>query len=158
MRLIVLNDALCPQIRAPLWLKHKRELSLLKLVRHFPALAARWMQAIFQSELELRRFLQRACAAAERLVAKAARKRQPTAQRLHEDLRQPLASIVFAVAVNANATRQARWAVGARHERTLAAVAWTPWLGLYCRPTQYAGMRRLWATARIRRLSEARSR
>jgi hypothetical protein len=101
MLLILLNYALCPQIRATLWVKHKRELSLLKLVRHFQALAARWMQALFQSELELHRFLQRACAAAERLVAKAARKRQTTAQRLQEDLRQPLESIGFAVAVNA---------------------------------------------------------
>jgi Transposase DDE domain len=101
MLLILLNYALCPQIRATLWLKHKRELSLLKLVRHFQALAARWMQALFQSELELHRFLQRACAAAERLAAKAARKRQTTAQRLQEDLRQPLESIGFAVAVNA---------------------------------------------------------
>jgi len=101
MLLILLNYALCPQIRAMLWLKHKRELSLLKLVRHFQALAARWMQALFQSELDLHRFLQRACATAERLVAKAARKRQTTAQRLQEDLRQPLESIGFAVAVNA---------------------------------------------------------
>jgi Transposase DDE domain len=58
MLLILFNYALCPQIRATLWLQHKRELSLLKLVRHFHALAARWMQAIFQSELELHRFLQ----------------------------------------------------------------------------------------------------
>jgi hypothetical protein len=101
MRLILLNYALCPQIRAALWLQHKRALSLLKLVRHVPALAARWMPAIFQSELELHRFLQRACATAERLVAKAVRKRPTTAQRLQEDLRQPLASIMFAVAVNA---------------------------------------------------------
>ena len=40
MLLILFNYALCPQIRATLWLKHKRELSLLKLVRHFQALAA----------------------------------------------------------------------------------------------------------------------
>jgi hypothetical protein len=101
MLLILLNYALCPQIRATLWLKRKRELSLLKLVRHFQALAARWMQALLQSEFDLRRFLQRACATAERLVAKAARKRQTTAQRLQEDLCQPLESIGFAVAVNA---------------------------------------------------------
>ena len=101
MLLSLFNYALCPQIRATLWLQHKRELSLLKLVRHFQALAARWMQAIFQSELELHRFLQHACATAERLVAKASRKRQTTAQRLQEDLRQPRESIVFAVAVNA---------------------------------------------------------
>jgi len=74
---------------ATLWLKHKRELSLLKLVRHFQALAARWMQAIFQSELELYHFLQRACATAERLAAKASRKRRTTAQILQDDLRQP---------------------------------------------------------------------
>ena len=101
MLLILLHDALCPQIRATLWLQHKRALSLLKLVRHFPAVAARWMQALLQSALELPRLLQRACAAAERLVAKAARKRQTTAQRLQEDLRQPLESIGFAVAGNA---------------------------------------------------------
>jgi hypothetical protein len=101
MLLMLLNYALCPQIRATLWWKHKRELSRLKLVRHFQALAARWMQAIFQSELELHRFLQRACATAERLVAKASRKRQTTAQRLQADLRQPLESTVSAVAANA---------------------------------------------------------
>ena len=71
MLLILLNYALCPQMRATLWLKKQRELSLLKLVRHFQALAAGWMQAIFQSEFELHRFLQRACATAERLAAKA---------------------------------------------------------------------------------------
>ena len=98
---MLLHDALCPQRRATLWWKHQRELSLLKLVRHFQALAARGMQAIFQSELELHRFLQRACATAERLVAKASRKRQTTAPRLQEDLRQPLESIVFTVAVHA---------------------------------------------------------
>ena len=56
MRLIVLTYALCPQMRAHLWGKHKRELSLLKLVRHFQALAESWMQVIFQSELAVRRF------------------------------------------------------------------------------------------------------
>ena len=101
MLLILFNYALCPQIRATLWLKHKRELSLLKLVRHFQALAARWMQAIFQSELELYHFLQRACATAERLAAKASRKRRTTAQILQDDLRQPLESVAFAAAVNA---------------------------------------------------------
>ena len=95
MLLILFHYALCPQMRATLWLKHKRELSLLKLVRHFQALAAGWMQAIFQSELELYHFLQHACATAERLVAKASRKRRTTAQRLQEDLRQPLESVAF---------------------------------------------------------------
>jgi hypothetical protein len=101
MLLIVLTYALCPQMRATLWLKKKRELSVLKLVRYFQALAEEWMHAIFQSELVLRRFLQRACATAERLVAKALRKRQTTAHILRESLSQQHASIAFAVVVNA---------------------------------------------------------
>jgi hypothetical protein len=101
MLLIVLNYALCPHIRHHLWLKKKRELSVLKLVRHFQALADRWMHAIFQSEFVLRRFLQRACATAERLVAKASRKRQTTAQILRESLSQPHEAIDFVAAVNA---------------------------------------------------------
>ena len=101
MLLILLNYALCPQLRHTLWLKKKRELSLLKLVRHFQALADRWMQAIFQSELALRRFLTRACATAERLAAKASRKRRTTAQILQESVRQHHESVVFAEAVNA---------------------------------------------------------
>jgi len=101
MLLIVLNYALCPQIRAHLWTQRKRELSLLKLVRHFQAFAARWMQAIFQSELALRRFLIHVCTTATRLVAKAARKRRTTAQILHEHLRQQHESIACAEAVNA---------------------------------------------------------
>lgn len=101
MLLILLNYALCPQMRATVWLKKKRELSVLKLVRHFQALADRWMHAIFQSELALRRFLQQACATAERLTAKALRKRQTTAQILRESLGQQHESIAFAVAVNA---------------------------------------------------------
>jgi hypothetical protein len=101
MLLIVLTYALCPQMRATLWLKKKRELSVLKLVRYFQALAEEWMHAIFQSEFALRRFLQQACATAERLVAKASRKRPTTAQILRESLRQQHVSIAFAVAVNA---------------------------------------------------------
>jgi Transposase DDE domain len=101
MLLILLNYALCPQMRYHLWWKKKRELSLIKLVRHFQALAERWMQAIFQPELVLRRFLTRACATAERLVAKALRKRRTTAQILRENLQTQHASIVFAEAVNA---------------------------------------------------------
>jgi len=101
MLLIVLNYALCPHIRHHLWCKKKRELSVLKLVRHFQALADRWMQAIFQSEFVLRRFLQRACATAERLVAKAARKRQTTAQILRESLSQQHEAIEFVATVNA---------------------------------------------------------
>jgi Transposase DDE domain len=101
MLLILLNYALCPHMRHTLWLKKKRELSLLKLVRHFQALADRWMQAIFQSELALRRFLTRACATAERLAAKAVRKRRTTAQILRANLRQQHESAEFAAVVNA---------------------------------------------------------
>jgi len=101
MLLILLTYALYPQRRATVWLKKKRELSVLKLVRHFQALAEQWMHAIFQSELALRRFLQRACATAERLAAKASRKRRTTAQILRESLSQQHASIEFVAAVNA---------------------------------------------------------
>jgi hypothetical protein len=101
MLLIVLNYALCPQLRATLWVKQQRELSVLKLVRHFQALADRWMQAIFQSEFALRHFLQRACATAERLVAKASRKRHTTAQILRESLAKQDETIALMEAVNA---------------------------------------------------------
>lgn len=95
------NDALCPQTRATLWWQHQRELSRLKFARHCQALAASWLQAIVQSAYELYHFLQRACATAERLAAKAARKRRTTVQILREDIRQPLESGAFATAVNA---------------------------------------------------------
>ena len=48
-----------------------------------------------------RRFLTRACATAERLVAKALRKRRTTAQILRESLEQPLESAALAAVVNA---------------------------------------------------------
>jgi hypothetical protein len=101
MLLIVLNDALCPPLRPTLWLKKKRARSRLKRVRHCQALADRWMQAIFQSALALRRFLTRACATAERLAAKASRKRRTTAQRLRASLGQQHESVEFAAVVNA---------------------------------------------------------
>ena len=101
MLLMVLTSALYPQTRATVWLKKKRELSVLKLVRHFQALAEQWMHAIFASELALRRFLQRACATAERLAMKASRKRRTTAQILRESLSQPPESMEFVMAVNA---------------------------------------------------------
>jgi hypothetical protein len=101
MLLIVLTSALYPQRRATVWLQKKRERSVRKLVRHFQAFAEQWMQAIFQSERALRRLLQRACATAERLAAKASRKRRTTAQILHESLSQQQESIAFVVAVNA---------------------------------------------------------
>jgi Transposase DDE domain len=101
MLLMVLTYALCPQVRATVWLKHKRELSVLKLVRHVQALADRWMHALFQAQFTLRRFLQRACATAERLATKASRKRPTTAQILRESLSQHHETIALAVAVNA---------------------------------------------------------
>lgn len=101
MLLILLNYALCPQMRHTLWLKKKRELSVLKLVRHFQALADRWMQALFRSEIELYHFLKHACATAERLVGKASRKRRTTAQILRESLSQQDELVKFVAAVNA---------------------------------------------------------
>jgi hypothetical protein len=101
MLLMLINYALYPQVRCALGLHTPRELSLLKLVRHFQALADIWMQVLFQSELALRRFLQQACASAERLAAKASRKRRTTAQRLRESLQQQLGSVEVAAAVNA---------------------------------------------------------
>jgi len=100
MLLILLNYALCPQMRHTLWVKKKRELSVLKLVRHFQALADRWMQAIFRSEIELYHFLKHACATAERLVGKASRKRRTTAQILYESLSQHRESAALAMAIN----------------------------------------------------------
>jgi hypothetical protein len=101
MLLILLTYALCPQIRAQLWMKKKRELSLLKLMRHLQAFAASWMQAIFQSEFVLHRVLARVCATAERLVAKASRKRRTTAQILQESLCQQHEAVALTEAVNA---------------------------------------------------------
>jgi hypothetical protein len=101
MLLILLTYALCPQMRAQLWMKKKRELSLLKLMRHLQAFAASWMQAIFQSEFILHRVLVRVCGTAERLVVKASRKRRTTAQILQESLCQQHESVAFAEAVNA---------------------------------------------------------
>ncbi len=101
MLLILLNYALCPQIRAALWEKKQREVSVLKLVRHFQAFAERWMQVIFQSAFELRRFLQQVCATAERLVGKALRKRRTTAQLLRESVQNQRETVVFMEAVSA---------------------------------------------------------
>jgi len=98
---ILFTYALCPQTRATLWLQHQRELSLLKFARHFQALAASWLQAIFQSAFELYRFLQRACMTAARLAAKAVRKRRTTAQILQDDSRSSHESRAFSAVVNA---------------------------------------------------------
>ena len=96
-----LNDALCPQLRATLWVKQQRDLSVRTLVRHCQAWADRWRQAILQSAFALRRFLQRAWATAARLVATAARKRHPTAQTLRESLAKQDEAIALMEAVNA---------------------------------------------------------
>ena len=53
MVLIVLTFALCPSLRAVVWQKQQREVSLLKLVRHFQASADQWLQALFQSGAQL---------------------------------------------------------------------------------------------------------
>jgi hypothetical protein len=84
--LIVLTSALGSPLRPAVWQQHQRELSLLKLARHFQAGAEQWLQAIFQSPLQLSAFLSRACAAAELLVRRAVRKRRTSAQRLRESL------------------------------------------------------------------------
>lgn len=99
--LILLNYALCPPLQARLWRKKHRELSLLKLVRHFQAVADQWLQVLFQTAAALRSFLHRACATAERLVAKASRKRRTSAQLLHESLRTQNDFIEFTAALAA---------------------------------------------------------
>ena len=101
MLLALLTYALYPQVRSALWMNKHRELSLLKFVSHFQALADSWMKVIFKSELALRRFLQEACDDAERLAAKASRKRRTSAQILRESLNQLSKSIDVAAAASA---------------------------------------------------------
>jgi hypothetical protein len=86
MLLIVVTFALCPTLRATVWQKQHREVSLGKLVRHFQAGAEQWLQLLFQSPQQLTTFLSQACAAAERLVRKAVRNRRTSAQRLRDSL------------------------------------------------------------------------
>ncbi|HSF31574.1 MAG TPA: hypothetical protein VLK82_14020 [Candidatus Tectomicrobia bacterium] len=101
MRLLGLNEALGPQVRATVGRKPTRDLSGLTLVRQVQALAERWMQALLQSECTRRRFRQRAWATAERVATKASRKRPTTAQSLRERLSQPHETIAWAGAVTA---------------------------------------------------------
>jgi hypothetical protein len=89
-----------PQIRAALWEKQQRELSVLKLVRHWPAFAERWMQAILPSEFAWRRFLQQVWATAERVVGTASRTRRTTAPILRESLQNQGDAVVCMEAVN----------------------------------------------------------
>jgi Transposase DDE domain len=84
--LILLTFALCPPLRAAVWQKQRREVSLLKLVRHFQAGADHWLQSLFQPPLQLTTFLLRACTAAECLVRKAVRNRRTSAQRLRDSV------------------------------------------------------------------------
>lgn len=84
--LIVLTYALCPALRASLWANRRRELSLLKLVRHLQAVADGWLQRLFESAAALRAFLHHLCLTADRLVTKAVRKRRTSAQRLRESV------------------------------------------------------------------------
>ena len=99
--LVILTYALYPQVRSAAWMEKHKELSLLKFVCHFQALADSWMKAIFESEFVLRRFLQAACANAERLALKASRKRRTSAQTLRESLDQQAESIEVTAVVNA---------------------------------------------------------
>jgi len=86
MLLIVVTFALCPTLRATVWQKQQREVSLIKLIRHFQAGAEQWLQVLFQSPRQLTAFLSQACAAAERLVRKAVRNRRTSAQHLRDSL------------------------------------------------------------------------
>src|SRR2546428_138829 len=99
--LILLIYGLCPSLRVQLWTKKRRELSELKLVRHLQAFADRWLQMLFEPATALCSFLHRACTTAERLVAKASRKRRTSAQRLHESLHTQNDFIEFTMALAA---------------------------------------------------------
>ena len=99
---MLFHDALCPQPRATLWVQYQRELRRLTCARHFQALAASWLPAIFQSACERSHVLPRACATAERLAAKASRKRRTTAHILPDTIRPSLESSAVAAVVNAS--------------------------------------------------------
>jgi hypothetical protein len=86
MLLIVVTFALGPTLRATVWQKQQREVSLVKLVRHFQAGAEQWLQVLFPSSQQFTTFLSQACAAAERLVRKAVRNHRTSAQRLRDSL------------------------------------------------------------------------
>lgn len=86
MLLILLTFALWPALRATVWSIKRRELSLLKLIRHLQALADRWLHLLFAPSAALCAFLRRAYITAERLVLKAVRKRRTTAQLLRDSL------------------------------------------------------------------------
>jgi Transposase DDE domain len=85
MLLILLTSALGSSLRVALW-QQQRELSLLKLVRHFQAGAEPWFQALFRNSEQFAQLLIRTCATAERLVTKELRKRPTSAQLLRTNL------------------------------------------------------------------------
>src|SRR5262245_1706828 len=62
-----------------------------------PSSTQRWLQILFESAADLYSFLRRACATAERLAAKASRKRRTSAQRLRESLHAQNDYIEFAM-------------------------------------------------------------
>ena len=99
--LILLIYALCPSLQVTLWQQKRRELSLLKLVRHFQAVADQWLQVLFQPLPALRSFLHQARASAARLVVKAFRKRRTSAQLLRESLEAQNNYIEFTLALAA---------------------------------------------------------
>jgi len=68
------------------WLTKRRELSLRKLRRPLPALAARWFPLLFAPSAALGSFLYRASTTAQRLVLKAVRTRRTPAQLLRDSL------------------------------------------------------------------------
>ena len=74
MLLILLTSALSSPLRVAVW-QQRRELSVFKFVRHCQAHADHWLHCLFQLPQRLFTFLSRLCAAAERLVRKATRKR-----------------------------------------------------------------------------------
>jgi len=84
--LIVLPSALCPALRTVLWNRQPRELRFLNLLRYLQALADRWLQTLFASTATLRPFLAQICVSAQRVIAKASRRRRTSAQRLRESL------------------------------------------------------------------------
>jgi hypothetical protein len=95
--LIVLTYALCPALRASLWTRQHRELSVLKLVRYLQAVADGWLQRLFESAATLRVFLQQVCRNADRLVMKASRIRRTSSQRLRESVQAQTESIELTI-------------------------------------------------------------
>jgi hypothetical protein len=82
-------------------MQKKRELRLLKRRRHLQALAASWLQALFQAAFVWPRVRVRVGATAERLVVKASRPRRTTAHILQDRLCQQHAAVGLTEAVNA---------------------------------------------------------